>query len=156
MKNTKTYRGDFVKFNTIIYSANQPRDSKFYSAIGPYALSKEVTIEMHDLQYGSLYDMPYANWIILTDNKDDTIGFCAMFEKEKEIFFDNCYVDPKHRGKGYGKELFKIRMNMAKSKANGRKIKGITMNDIQYNIYLKNGFILKSKRGKYYWMEMEG
>lgn len=142
--------------NTLIYRAGESRDNAFYGYIGPYALNREVTREMHDPQYGAIYDEPYATWFILTGNRGELYGFCAMFEKEKEIFFDNCYVVKEFRGKGYGKKLFEIRLNMAKSIADGRKIKGITMNEIQYNIYLENGFRLASKRGKYYWMEMEG
>jgi len=142
--------------NMLIYRAGQPRDNAFYGYIGPYALNREVTKELHDPQYGSIYDEPYATWFILVGKHDETLGFCAMFEKEKEIFFDNCYVPKEHRGKGYGKKLFETRLNMAKSIANGRKIKGITMNEIQHKIYEDYGFRTASKRGKYYWMVLEG
>lgn len=145
-----------MKANIIIYQCGQPRDHMFYSYIGPYALNRKVTSEIHDLQYGSIYDEPYAAWIIMTDKRDDLIGFCAIFEKEKEIFFDNFYIVENYRRQGFARELFRFRMNMAKSIANGKKIKGITQSEIQYRIYNDNGFKLASKRGKYYWMVLEG
>lgn len=144
-----------MKTNVLVYRAEHERDNRFYGYIGPYALNREVTAELHDTKYGCMYDESYATWIILLDKKENLLGFCAMFEKEKEIFFDHFYILKEHRGKGLGKELFQTRLNMAKSIAEGRKIRGVTMNEIQYNVYLKYGFELASKRGKYYWMIME-
>lgn len=130
------------------------RDQKFYGYIGPFALDRNITKEMHDPQYGAIYDEDYAIWFILVDDKDKLLGFATLFDKEKEVFFDNCCVPKEQRGKGYGSYLFEYRLNYAKSIAGKRKIKGITKNDIQQHIYIKNGFKLASKRGKYYWMEL--
>lgn len=130
------------------------RDSRFYQYVGPFALSREVTKEMHDPQYGAIYDEEYAIWFILVNDDNELLGFASLFDKEKEIFLDNCYIPHKHRGNGYGGYLFEYRLNYAKGIAGKRKIKGITKNDVQYHVYIKNGFTLASKRGKYYWMEL--
>lgn len=136
-----------------VYEKGQ-RDQAFYAYVGPYALSREVTKEMHDPQYGQIYDEPYAVWFLATEN-GKLLGFCALYDKPKEVFFDNCYVVKDHRGQGIGKALFAARLEYSGRIAAGRKIKGVTMNPVQYEIYLKYGFKLASKRGKYYWMEME-
>lgn len=131
------------------------RDSRFYSLIGPLALNRSMIEEMHDKQYGPIYDEPYAIWFIAYNStEEDLLGFCALFDKEKEIFFDNTYVLKQYRGHGIGKKLFKARLVRAKFIQGDRKIKGITKNEIQKDIYLKNGFRQASKRGKYYWMEL--
>lgn len=134
------------------------RDARFYSWVGPFALDRRVTEELHDMQYGSIYDEPYATWFIGVDEETgDLIGFAALYEKTKpnEIFLDNCYILPQYRGKGYGKQLFAARMRHAERIQGKRKIKAITKNEIQYGIYLKHGMQLSSKRGKYYWVVKE-
>lgn len=139
-----------------VYEKGQ-RDNEFYGYVGPFAMNRTVTEEMHDLQYGSIYDEPYATWFIALDDDGKLLGFAAVFEKPKpnEVFLDNCYILPEHRGKGIGQELFKHRQEYAESIQGKRKIKAITKNDVQYHIYLKNGFVLTSKRGKYYWVVKE-
>lgn len=131
------------------------RDAEFYNYIGPFALNRRVTEEMHDKQYGPIYDEPYAIWFIATKDNSELLGFCTLFDKEKEIFFDNCYVLPEYRGQGIGQKLFTERLNYAKSIQGKRKIKAITMNIVQAHIYEKNGFRLSSKRGKYFWFELK-
>jgi GNAT superfamily N-acetyltransferase len=130
------------------------RDLVFYGHIGPYALNRSVTGELHDQQYGSIYDEPErAVWFIAVNNRDELLGFCTLFDREKDLFFDNTYVIPAHRRNGIGEKLFKARLEYAKGGQNGRKIKGITQNEIQRDIYTKHGFQQASKRGRYYWME---
>lgn len=130
------------------------RDAEFYSYVGPFALNRKVTDEMHDKQYGPIYDEPYAVWFVATEANGELLGFCALFDKEKEIFLDNCYVVKEHRGKGIGQKLFVARLERAKKIQGKRKIKGITMNEAQAHIYQKNGFRLASKRGRYFWFEL--
>ena len=131
------------------------RDAGFYGYIGPFALNRRVTEEMHDKQYGPIYDEPsYATWLIATKNNGELLGFCTLFDKEKEVFLDNCYVVREHRGKGVGQKLFVKRLELAKQIQGQRKIKGITMNEAQAHIYQKYGFHLASKRGRYFWLEL--
>ncbi len=137
----------------VIYEKGH-RDANFYRYIGPLALSRGVTQEMHDKQYGPLYDEPYAIWFVAFDDHSEFLGCCTLFDKEKEIFLDNCYVLPKHRGKGIGQQLFAERLRRARDLQGHRKIRGITMNEAQAHIYQKFGFRVASKRGKYYWMEL--
>lgn len=136
---------------------NGVRDEQFYSFIGPFALNRKVTEEMHDFQYGGIYDEPYATWFIALDEAGTLLGFATLFEKPKpnEIFLDNCYVLEEYRKQGIGGKLFAARQEYAENIQNGRKIKGITKNEIQYRLYLKHGYKLSSKRGKYYWMVKE-
>lgn len=131
------------------------RDIAFYNYIGPLALNRNMITEMHDKQYGPIYDESYAIWFIALDDNDKLLGFCTLFDKEKEIFFDNCYVLPEYRFKGFGRALFAARLERARLIQGNRKIKAITKNEIQASRYLKNGFRQTSKRGKYYWMELE-
>jgi GNAT superfamily N-acetyltransferase len=137
-----------------VYEKGQ-RDKEFYNYIGPFALNHRLSVEMHDKQYGSIYDEPFAIWFIATSDNGQLLGFCTLFEKEKELLFDNCYVLEQYRNNGIGQFLFTSRLNLAKNIQKGRKIKGITKNEIQLNIYLKNGFRIASKRGKYYWLVLE-
>jgi GNAT superfamily N-acetyltransferase len=137
----------------IVYEKGN-RDARFYRYIGPLALDRKVTAEMHDKQYGPIYDEPYAVWFMAIDDHGALLGFCTLFDKEKEVFLDNCYVLPAHRGKGIGQRLFAERLNRAKAIQGRRKIRGITMNEAQAHIYSKFGFRLASKRGKYYWLEL--
>ena len=131
------------------------RDSEFYSRIGPYSLDKGVVGELHDTKWGGMYDAPYATWFIAVGKQGETLGFAALFNKEKELFLDHNYVIPECRGQGIGKKLFETRLEFAKGIKGNKKIKGITMNPLQYNTYIKLGFALASKRGKYYWMVMD-
>lgn len=132
------------------------RPPEFYAYIGPYALNRSVTKEMHDPMYGQIYDEPHAVWFVDTTDTGDLRGFCALFDGDKEIFLDNCYVVPGYRGQGVGRSLFATRLDYARGIAGGRRIRGITMNDTQYRIYLAHGFTLASKRGRYYWMQLGG
>lgn len=131
------------------------RPAEFYAYIGPYALNRAATKELHDPMYGSLYDETYAIWFVATGDDGTLLGFCALFDREKELFLDNCYVVPEYRRNGVGRALFAARMEYAKRIFNRRPIKGITMNESQYRIYLEHGFVLTSKRGKYYWLKWE-
>lgn len=130
------------------------RPPEFYAHVGPFALNRSATKELHDPMYGSLYDEPYAIWFMATDDAGGLLGFCALFDREKELFLDNCYVVPQHRRQGVGKALFAARLEYAKRISGHRPIKGITMNEAQYRIYLAHGFTLTSKRGKYYWLKL--
>lgn len=130
------------------------RDPAFYAAIGPFALNRNVTKELHDFQYGGLYDEDYATWFLAYEGKM-LLGFCSIFIKEKELFFDNCYVLKAHRGNGIGKALFARRMEYARDIQQGRRLRGITKDEIQYHLYCAHGFKLASKRGKYYWLTKE-
>ncbi len=140
--------------NIKVWGTNH-RDWEFYLRIAPFALDRNVTKELHDLKYGGIYDEDYATWFVAISENQETLGFAALFEKKKEIYLDHCFVSKENRGKGIGKKLFAKRLDVAKSIADGRPIKGITMNPVQYEIYLKHGFRLASKRGKYYWMVMD-
>lgn len=140
----------------IIYEPEK-RDRDFYAYIGPYALDQSVTQELHDLQYGAIYDKPYATWFIAIDEtNNELLGFATLFDKPKEIVLDNFYIVPNQRGKGFAKKLFAVRMERAVQMQGARKIKAITKNEIQYQIYLSFGMKLSSKRGKYYWCVKEG
>lgn len=130
------------------------RDAEFYSRIAPFALDREVVNELHDAKWGGVYDAPCATWFVAVGDNGETLGFAALFNKEKELFLDHNFVVAEHRGKGIGKLLFETRLQFAREIQGKRKIKGITMNPVQYNVYLKHGFTLASKRGKYYWMEL--
>nr|MDD5486722.1 hypothetical protein [Dehalococcoidales bacterium] len=68
----------------MIFKAGEPRDDKFYQYIGPFALNRAVTKELHDPQYGAIYDEPYGTWFVMTDQQENVIGLCAMFEKRSE------------------------------------------------------------------------
>jgi len=150
LKNIKTYE---VIMEIKIYEKGK-RDSLFYKLIGPIALQKNIASEMHDLQYGGIYDDPdNAVWFFALEGKT-LLRFCSLFDREKELFFDNCYVIPEHRNKRIGIKLFTARLDYTKSIQGNRHIKGITKNEIQYRIYLKYGFELASKKGKYYWLKM--
>lgn len=129
------------------------RDDAFYRHIGPLALSRNVTGEMHDQQYGSLYDEPYATWLLAFADDGQFIGCAAIFNKPKEVFLDHCYVLPTLRGIGIGKRLFAARLEVARALADQRPIRGITMNPCQRHIYELHGFTVRSQRGKYSWME---
>lgn len=131
------------------------RPPEFYAHIGPYALNRSVTKEMHDPMYGHIYDEPHAIWFVAINDSGELLGFCTLFEREKDLFLDNCYVVPGHRRNGVGRALFAARLEYAKRIANHKPIKGITMNESQYRIYLEQGFTLTSKRGKYYWLSLE-
>lgn len=138
----------------LVYGKNE-RPAEFYAYVGPVALNRAATKELHDPQYGQIYDEPYATWFVAVDEADALLGFCALFDREKELFLDNCYVVPQHRRQGVGKALFAARLEYAKRIGNHRPIKGITMNEAQYRIYLAHGFTLSSKRGRYYWLKLE-
>lgn len=131
------------------------RDKDFYGWIGPFALNRTVSDEIHDRKYESVYDEPdRATWFIGLDG-DELVGFCAIYESQNQVYLDNSYILPEFRGNGYGKELFAFRLEFALEIAAGRPIKGITMSPKQYKIYLQNGFVETSKRGRYWWMRRD-
>lgn len=130
------------------------RPPEFYAFIGPVAFNRAAMKELHD-QYGSLYDEPHAVWFVALGEAGECLGFCALFDQDgKDMFFDHCYVLPAHRNQGVGKALFAKRMDYARRIQGPRKVRGVTRNDVQYQTYLKHGFRLANKRGRYCWMEL--
>jgi len=139
----------------VLYQKGQ-RDKKFYEWLGPYALDRSVSDEIHDRKYESIYDEPnIGTWVLAIAEDNKVMGFCAIYEKPKEVYLDNSYVDKVYRNKGIGKALFEKRLGIAKELSGGRPIKGITKSECQYKIYLKYGFVLTSKRGRYWWVKLD-
>ncbi len=141
----------------VIYHSGD-RDIRFYQWLGPYALDRAVSDEIHDRRYETLYDEPdTATWLfVLSDGHErELMGFCAIYEKPKEIYLDNSYVIPEYRGKGVGTKMFEKRLEMALQLGQGKPIKAITKSECQFAIYQKFGFELASKRGRYWWVKLE-
>jgi len=139
----------------VIYQKGK-RDGRFYEWLGPYALDRSVSDEIHDRKYESLYDEPdIGTWVFAINEDKAVMGFCAIYEKPKEIYLDNSYVDKAFRNVGVGNKMFEKRLEIAKELSNGRPIKGITKSECQYKIYLKHGFTLASKRGRYWWVKLD-
>lgn len=131
------------------------KDKDFYSTIGKYALDQNVIGEMHDLIYGGLYDNTLSTWFIFYDNSDNIIGFICFYNKEKYISLEYFYIEKMFRNKGNGKKILRFCLDYYKElfKDNIIRIKSTTKNEILLNIYLNHGFVVKSKRGKYYYVE---
>lgn len=128
------------------------RDSRFYNFVGKLALDRNVTKELHDIQYGSVYDeIDTATWLLASiDNV--IVGCCAFYDRGKYYLLDNTYVLKQFRGLGIGSLLFSKRFELARSF--NKTLKVITKNPIQAHIYEKYGFQLTSKRGKYLWYSL--
>lgn len=115
----------------------------FFTMMGKYFADRNIIKEMDN----QLYSNENMTWLVKYESITDVIGFCSIENKGKYYYFDNFYIIPKYRGKGYGAEiLHKMLLNIDKS------VKLITRNEIAKNMYLKEGFKIMGKNGRFYKM----
>ncbi|WP_018665418.1 N-acetyltransferase [Heyndrickxia acidiproducens] len=75
------------------------------------------------------------NYII--SNKAEIVGFISMLDNYLAALF----IDAKHQGEGYGKEL----LNYIKERREKIQLKVYKKNNKAVNFYLRNGFVIKEE-----------
>lgn len=75
------------------------------------------------------------NYVIC--NEKEVVGFISMVDNYLAALF----IDIKHQGKGYGKEL----LNFIKEQRKNIQLKVYKKNDEAVNFYLRNGFVKKEE-----------
>ncbi|HWO97412.1 MAG TPA: GNAT family N-acetyltransferase [Bacillus sp. (in: firmicutes)] len=76
------------------------------------------------------------NYVIC--NEKEVVGFISMVNNYLAALF----IDIKHQGKGYGKEL----LNFIKERRENIQLKVYKKNDEAVNFYLRSGFVKKEER----------
>ncbi|RLL40594.1 GNAT family N-acetyltransferase [Oceanobacillus piezotolerans] len=75
------------------------------------------------------------NYVI--SNNNDIVGFVSMVDNYLAALF----LDIKHQGEGYGKEL----LNFIKRRRKNIQLKVYKKNNKAVNFYLENGFVIKKE-----------
>jgi GNAT superfamily N-acetyltransferase len=98
----------------------------FIKAIAAYEkLSHEVETTEEKLHQTLFCKNPYAAVLLCFEN-DQPVGFAlyfynySTFRAKPGIYLEDLFVEPQHRGKGYGKALFQELIAMAKHNQLGR------------------------------------
>lgn len=98
----------------------------FIKAIAAYEkLSHEVETTEEKLHQTLFCENPYAAVLLCFEN-DQPVGFAlyfynySTFRAKPGIYLEDLFVEPQHRGKGYGKALFQELIAMAKHNQLGR------------------------------------
>ncbi len=143
------------KKNKVSYSLlTSAEDGEFfYAKLGRFFCSKEVTQEFLGYQ---VVDSPLRKWVV-GFNKDQAVCFASFDLARAEqgiIMLCDAYVDPEYRLKGIYRDLFKLRLFTAARLALTPEfvVKGIAL-EVSLKIFLENGFIKKSQRGRFSYME---
>lgn len=128
---------------------------RFYCKLGRFFCSKKVTDEMAGYQ---IIDDIHRLWIVAFKGKN-AVGFCsfstAMASEKKIINLCDSYVDHDFRRRGIYRQMFLFREQEAiQWLPSGGKLKGIAM-AISEPIFVENGYIKKSQRGRFAYMEKE-
>ncbi|PFZ09480.1 GNAT family N-acetyltransferase [Bacillus pseudomycoides] len=80
--------------------------------------------------------LPMSETYVIS-NEDDIVGFVSMVDNYLAALF----IDVKHQGEGYGKEL----LNFIKRQEDNIKLKVYKKNNNAVTFYLGNGFVVKEE-----------
>lgn len=80
--------------------------------------------------------LPMSETYVIS-NEEDIVGFVSMVDNYLAALF----IDVKHQGKGYGKEL----LNFIKRQGDNIKLKVYKKNNNAVKFYLENGFVVKEE-----------
>lgn len=80
--------------------------------------------------------LPMSETYVIS-NEEDIVGFVSMVDNYLAALF----IDVKHQGEGYGKEL----LNFIKSQRDNIKLKVYKKNNNAVKFYLGNGFVVKEE-----------
>ncbi|MBJ8031776.1 N-acetyltransferase [Bacillus cereus group sp. N21] len=80
--------------------------------------------------------LPMSETYVIS-NEEDIVGFVSMVDNYLAALF----IDVKHQGEGYGKEL----LNFIKRQGNNIKLKVYKKNNNAVKFYLGNGFVVKEE-----------
>jgi GNAT superfamily N-acetyltransferase len=136
---------EVIKVDVEIFP-EEKQDDRFYALMGPLFANRGIAEEMD----GQLYNKPESTWFVAHED-GVAFGCCCFFKEEKRLFFENFWVAPHLRKNGIGKKLFSIRMVEAEKL--DLPIRGITRHQDSLKKYLDQGFVVTSKRGRFYWLE---
>ena len=121
-------------------------DEKLWTYIGKFCADKKIRDEL-GIAISSNED---CVWYLLFNISNYThekqlCGFCCAEEKRNYIYFKHDFVFLCYRGKGIYKKLFNYRADQWLNKT----IKA-TANKQSLDMYIKNNFVIKSRKGKYF------
>lgn len=99
------------------------------------------------------YNILYTH--IIYDEKYNYIASGDLIERLDSLMIERVYVDPKYRGKGYGKEIVKLLLgNCDRSQIKEIYLKVHYDNQIAQQMYKKLGFTFSSFENQYIWMQL--
>ena len=124
-----------------------PAAPNFYQLIGPFAMSAEVVkyFEGYPLITGDDW-----HWF-LAFKGSKVIGFCAYYNRNGKIRFENAYVDADYRKNGAYKDLYEARMKYIEQHEQFSQITCIATH-LSTPYLQKMGFQVKRERVK--WNDM--
>ena len=114
-------------------------DYEFYKLLGPFLARRSIEKEIGS----KIYDDDNKIWFVAKKDKD-VIGFAAVIKNN----VCSSYILPQYRKIGIFTKILLYIIN------NYKKLKTVA-NQNSYKIFLKNGFIVKRKKGSFYVMERE-
>lgn len=92
--------------------ADVPTIARLILALAEYErLANQVVLDEDDLLLHLFGPRPYCE-VLIAEDGDQVVGFALFFHNystfvgKPGIYLEDLFVDPDHRGKGYGKELF--------------------------------------------------
>lgn len=100
----------------------------------------------HDLEENVV-----SRWLVMTDELDSVIAYAAMWLVIDEAHVCNIAVAPGFRGKGFGKQITKALINLAKEE--GMRLMTLEVrrsNEIAQTLYHSCGFVDVGYRKRYY------
>ncbi len=106
--------------------ADVPTIARLIRALAEYEhLTHMVVLNEADLHAHLFGPRPYCE-VLLAQDGEDVVGFALFFHNystflgKPGIYLEDLFVEPAHRGKGHGKELFLALVRLAEERGCGR------------------------------------
>lgn len=116
---------------------------EFWQKMGRYFAHRSYAQEMGGWQF---YTKPGSVWFVLTV-ANEVRGFCAAIREKSYWYFDNFYVLPEYRNRGYATLLHRARWHYIQP--TGEEVRVISNNAFQIRQYQHQGFVFTGMRGRY-------
>ncbi len=127
----------------VVLMTYKDHEANFWELMGKYFAFRDWAHEMGGWQF---YSKPGSIWFILIGDPG-IIGFCSIINEKTHNYFDNFYIFPEYRKRGYSKILWDSRWEYAMSLK--REIRVISDNAIQIKRYEDCGMEFYGMRGHY-------
>lgn len=129
------------------------REANEEDLLGMYEIER-ISIDdpwSFELMEKDLTTNEYSKYFVVTDEKENILGFCATMFIIDEVHITNIAISPEYRGLGLGKGILEYSIAQYVK----MYIKGITLevnvnNSVAIGLYEGLGFEIVGKRPRYY------